>query len=106
MFSRQLPLQNETTIFILINVFDIFMTYILLRFGAMEANPIANYFFQLWNFPGMIAFKLVIVAIVCVIAQIVALKKPQSARFLLIVGTLLTGAVVIYSALLFRSHIH
>lgn len=106
LFSRQLPLQNETTIFILINVFDIFMTYILLRFGAMEANPIANYFFQLWNFPGMIAFKLVIVAIVCVIAQIVALKKPQSARFLLIVGTLLTGAVVIYSALLFRSHIH
>jgi hypothetical protein len=106
LFSRQLPLQNETTVFILINVFDIFMTYILLRFGAIEANPIANYFFQLWNFPGMIAFKLVIVAFVCVIAQFVALKKPHSARFLLIVGTLLTGAVVVYSAFLFRSHVH
>jgi hypothetical protein len=105
LFSHQLPLQNETTIFILINVFDIFMTYILLRFDAVEANPIANYFFKLWNFSGMIAFKLVIVALVCVIAQFVALKKIQSARFLLIIGSVLTGTVVVYSMWLLINHI-
>lgn len=101
LFNRSLPLQNETTYFILVNVLDIFMTYMLMRLGAIEANPIANYFFQLWNFNGMIAFKLVIVAIVCVIAQIVALKKIRAAWFLLTVGTIITGGVVIYSVLLY-----
>jgi hypothetical protein len=104
LFLRQLPLQNETTIFILVNVFDIFMTYILLRFGAMESNPIANYFFQIWGFRGMLVFKLSIVTFVCVVAQVVAFKKIRTARFLLMTGTLITGAVVVYSALLFCKH--
>ncbi len=96
-FTGKLPLENETTTFILINCLDIFMTYTLLRRGAIEANPIANYFYQNWNFNGMIFFKLVTVAAVCVIAQVVAWKKPRTARFLLIFGSLIVGAVVIYS---------
>lgn len=104
LFVKQLPLQNETTIFILINVFDIFMTYILLRFGAIESNPIANFVYQVWGFRGMIAFKLCIVAFVCVVAQVVALSKFRTAQFLLISGTMLTGGVVVYSALLFAKN--
>lgn len=103
-FFHQLPLQNETTTFIMVNVLDIFMTYILLRFNAVEANPFANYFYLRWGFNGMIAFKLVIVTCVCVIAQIVATRKLATAKFLLVTGTLLTGAVVVYSVLLFTSH--
>jgi len=100
-FVSELPLQNETTTFILINCFDIFMTYLLLRRGAIEANPIANTFYQIWNFNGMIFFKLVIVAAVCVIAQIVAWKKLRTAKFLLMFGSILVGAVVVYSIWLF-----
>ena len=72
--------------------------------GAVEANPVANHFFKMWGFNGMIVFKLIIVAIVCMIAQVVAFRRIQSARFLLIVGTVITGCVVVYSLWLFRTH--
>ncbi len=98
----ELPLQTETTTFILINVLDIFLTYLLLTLGASEVNPLANYFFQHFDFVGMIVFKLVIVAVVCLIAQVVALYKPRSAKFLLIFGNVMVGAVVLYSLNLLR----
>lgn len=104
LFFGQLPLQTETTTFILINCLDIFLTNILLRKGAIEANPIADYFMQRWGFYGAIAFKLAIVAVVAVIAQIVAIKKLETARALLILGTLIVGAVVAYSISLYFKH--
>ncbi len=93
----ELPLQTETTIFILINCFDIFMTKMLLENGAVEANPIANYFIEKWDFYGAIFFKLAIVALVCVIAQLVALQRPRTAQSMLIAGSVIVGLVVVYS---------
>ena len=104
-FTRKLPLQDETTAFIFINVLDIFMTYVLLRFGGIEANPIARYFFHKFGFNGMIFFKLAIVVVVCIIAQIVAQRSMQKARSLLNFGSVLVGAVVVYSFWLFSSKI-
>lgn len=98
--TRKLPLQDATTNFILVNVLDIFATYVLLRLGAIEANPLANYIFQLYNFRGMLWFKLILVALVCVIAQVVAVTSIRKASFLLGFGTVLVGAVVAYSALI------
>ena len=48
LFTGQLPLQNQTTIFILINCLDIFMTHrLLLKVeGAVETNPIADFFIE------------------------------------------------------------
>lgn len=103
--TRKLPLQDETTLFILVNVLDIFMTYSLLRFGAIEANPIANYFLHRFGFNGMIFFKLAITAGVCVIAQIIATQSIAKAQTLLRLGTLLVGAVVMYSIYLFGAKI-
>ena len=100
----ELPLQSETTVFILINCLDIFMTWILLRLGAVEANPLANYFIQKWEFNGAIFFKLAIVALVCVIAQLVALQRPKTARTVLIAGSVIVGLVVVYSISLLWNH--
>lgn len=99
--TGDLPLQSPTTFFILISCLDIFMTNILLRMGAIEANPFANYFYQKWGFNGMIAFKLILVAFICVIAQVIAVKKIQTGRNVLYLGSFVTGLVVIYSARLF-----
>ncbi len=99
-FTRALPLQSETSWFILANALDIFLTHLILEFGGKEANPIAKFFIDSWGYPGMIAFKLCLVAFVCVVAQVIAIKSIQSAGRLLIFGTLLVAAVVIYSAYL------
>ena len=81
------------------------MTYILLTFGAIEANPIANFFLFRFGFNGMIFFKLAITAGVCVIAQVIAVDSTAKAKGLLAVGTLLVGLVVAYSAYLFVTKI-
>lgn len=103
--TRNLPLQDETTFFILVNVLDIFMTYVLLCFGAIEANPIANFFLHRFGFNGMIFFKLAITAGVCVIAQVIAVQSVAKAKGLLTLGTFLVGLVVAYSVYLFVAKI-
>jgi len=101
-----LPLQNETSLFILVNVLDIFATYALLRFGGIETNPIANYFYTHWNVKGMVAFKMAMVAIVAIIAQIIARRNLARGSQVLILGTVIVSAVVLYSVyLLGRSRI-
>jgi amino acid permease len=91
--------------FILVNVLDIFMTRLLLAYGAIEANPIANFFLRFLGFNGMIVFKLLIVSFVCLIAQVVATKRKATGRGLLIAGTLLVAAVVAYSVWLYLNKI-
>lgn len=98
LFHHQLPLQSETSYFILVNVLDIVFTNVLLRFNAIEANPIARYVFIYWGFHGMIAFKLVLVAFVCLITQLIAVHHLRRARQTLYFGTVIVGAVVAYSA--------
>jgi hypothetical protein len=100
LFYRQLPLQSETSYFILINVLDIIFTNALLRSGAIEANPLANYFLKHWGFPGMIAFKLVLVAGTCLVTQMIAVHHLNRAKQVLYIGCGMVGLVVGYSALL------
>ncbi|MCG6158052.1 DUF5658 family protein [Rubinisphaera margarita] len=101
LFRHQLPLESETTIFILVSALDIFMTWILLSGdGFRESNPIAKYFLDRWGRKGFVGFKFASVAVVCVIAQIVASKNLRLARLLLLFGTAVVGAVVVYSFVL------
>ena len=102
-FTRKLPLQDETAYFILVNALDIFLTYLILKREGIEANPIANWFYRLWNIQGMVAFKMAIVALVCVIAQLVAIKSIRSGQRLLWFGTAAIGLVVVYSIFLLAS---
>ncbi len=107
---QKLPLETETTIFILVNVLDFAMTWWMLMHREMglgnfsESNPVARYFLDHWGVKGLLMFKMAVVAFVCIIAQIVATKREASARFLLVVGTIVVSAVVIYSLRLFLNH--
>ena len=100
LFRRQLPLQSETNYFILINVLDIIFTNALLRSHAIEANPLANYFLKHWGFPGMIAFKLALVAGVCLVTQLIAVHHLKRAKQVLTIGCGIVGLVVAYSAIM------
>jgi hypothetical protein len=96
-YNRQLPLQSETSWFILVNVLDIVLTNVLMQRGAIEANPIANLVLAQFGFTGMIVFKLASVAFVCLVAQLIALKSVTKAKGLLWFGSILVGAVLVYS---------
>lgn len=102
LFGKPLKLHNETSYFVFANFMDLVMTGILLRNDAMEVNPIADLIYQFWGFGGLVAFKISIVVFVCVIAQWIARRSMSKARILLVGGTLLVAAVVVYSMWLAR----
>jgi uncharacterized membrane protein len=96
----------ETRAFILVNVLDIVMTWFLLnrQNGFYESNPLAQHILHSWGPKGMIYFKLGAVAFVCIIVQIVNQRRPDRARMILTLGTLIVGCVVIYSLVLLIRH--
>ena len=102
----QLPLEAETTRFVLVNMIDFFMTYWLLASGMFrESNPIAAHFLHHWGpVKGMLYFKLGLVVIVCVITQLIALKDVNKARWVLNFGTVAVVIVVLYSLRLLLNH--
>ena len=100
-FRGHLPLERETCWFILVNVLDIFMTFILLNLeGFRESNAVANYVLSKWGIRGMVYFKMGLVAFITVVAQVAARKRMALGRRLLNFGTFIIGGVVIYSAYL------
>ncbi|NOX53674.1 MAG: hypothetical protein GXP27_04410 [Planctomycetes bacterium] len=108
LFGRDLPLERETALFIFVSALDVFMTYVLLRHSAegrtvhifTESNAVARYFLNHWGIKGLVMFKFAMVAIVTVLAQLIAMRRLDTARRLLNVATLLVCAVVIYSLVL------
>ena len=103
---RQLPMEGETTAFLLTAFLDILCTYLLLLSGRFrEGNAVADWFIAGWGVKGMVWFKMVLAAVICTLAQIIAVTNPRAGRFVLLVGTGVTGAVVVYSVTLAVRHL-
>lgn len=96
--------EHEISLFILVSLFDILMTWILLSrpkdAGGVyfnESNPVAQFFLHHWGLKGMIYFKFFMVGFVCAIAEIVAHYRPRTGKFILQLGIVVVSVVVIYS---------
>ena len=101
LLAGRLPLESETALFILVNALDAVVTISLLYLGGHgEANPVARFFLDHWGPKGIVFYKLAMVAFVCVIAQLIALRSLRTARVLLYGLSALVGAVVAYGLLL------
>ena len=70
-----------------------------------DDDPVAAFFLHRWGpIKGMLFFKLSIVVFVCLIAQVIAQRRMETARMLLRVGTLAVACIVMYSAMLYLRH--
>lgn len=104
----ELPLETETCRFVLTSLLDLFMTFLLLYFSnrgmmrnvVVESNPVARYFISGWGTLGLVWFKIGMVTLIVLVAQIIATRRPSVAQFTLNGATLFVGSVVAYSALL------
>lgn len=99
-------LQWLILLFLLVSIADLVMTYWLLSYSPnfYESNPLANWFFKNWNVAGMTFFKFGVVAFVVVISEYVERHRVGAGKFVLIIGTVVTAAVVVYSYHLFRTY--
>ena len=104
----ELPLETETCRFVLASLLDLFMTFLLLYFSnrgmmrniVVESNPVAEYFIRGWGTMGLVWFKLTMVTLIVLVAQVIAIKRSTIAKLVLNGGTLFVGGVVAYSAVL------
>jgi hypothetical protein len=105
MFGRRWKHETEASWFGLASALDAAITVIALRQSAagemrlsiVESNPVARWFLHEWGAAGLIGFKAAMTAFVIVIAWIVGRSRPDVARGLLVGGTIVVGAVVVYS---------
>lgn len=107
LLKRRLPLEAESAIYILVNAFDVWTTYLLLSQGTIfvESNPVARYFIDGWGLRGMVYFKFGLVAFVLVTCQLIAARQRVAlARGVLWCATVLVSGVVIYSLTLLWRH--
>ena len=68
-----------------------------MRNVVVESNPVAQYFISGWGTMGLIWFKIAMVTIIVLIAQVIATKRPLVAQCVLNGATLFVGSVVAYS---------
>ena len=106
-----LPLEFETSLFVLASAMDFLMTWLLLNYQSgsshiefVESNFVARYFLYSWGFNGLIGFKVATVAMVAVICQIIARHRREVARRLLQFATVAAMLVVVYSVVLLFRH--
>tara|TARA_B100000029_G_scaffold43178_1_gene40011 strand:+ start:2119 stop:2457 length:339 start_codon:yes stop_codon:yes gene_type:complete len=98
---RSVRFLYETTLFIVVSVLDILMTHRLIRTGRFhESNPVAKFFYDHWDMDGMVYFKMTMVAVVVVLTQLIARRRPQRAHMVLRLAICVVSVVVIYSLLL------
>ncbi len=101
--------EKETLLYVLLSAADLFVTYYLLQQEIehgqfVESNPVARYFLDGWGIRGMIYFKFGMVAVVCVLTQLIARWRPRTARLVLIFAIVVVTYVLVYSVRLYRTH--
>jgi hypothetical protein len=101
--------EGETLLFIVLSVADLLMTYFLLRQAGdhlqfVEANPVARHFLNHWGVRGMVYFKFGMVALVCIVTQVIARYRPFTARLLLFFAIVVMIYVLVYSVRLYSVH--
>src|SRR5215831_10515084 len=86
-----LPLEGETALFLLASTLDVLMTWYLIYHRAadspfffVESNPIPRYFLYSWGFDGLVYFKFFLVALVSLICRIIARRRIDIARRVLV----------------------
>ncbi len=85
----------------LVSFLDFMMTFRMISTGRfIEANVLARFFLDSWGPMGMLYFKMAIVGVVAVLAQVIACKNLTTARKLLNTATVVMALVVIYSLFL------
>ena len=104
-FFQRVHDESATTLFILVSALDVFMTYLMVTQGRfVESNPVAAFFLHRWGLKGLIYFKFAVTAFVCVLTQVIGSKRPETAKRVLQLSTVIVSAVVCYSVWLVLQH--
>jgi len=93
-------------LFAALGLIDLGLTCHLLRISSghiYESNPLAQWWLARWGWAGLVAFKLVLIALATAAIALVARSRPRVAARVLTFSCLATLVVIVYSCSLLRS---
>jgi hypothetical protein len=85
---------------VLFSALDVFMTFVILSLGGLEANPVADWILQRFGIAGMTVFKFVLITVVILICEYVGRRDREAARRLTVYGLALTMMPVVFALIL------
>ena len=95
---------NHYTWFVFMAAMDIMLTWVILRNGGEEVNPVAKLVIDAWGLNGAILFKFALTVFVIVACEVVGRVRPLTARLLIWFGVLISSFPPVWSIALLVTH--
>jgi hypothetical protein len=97
---------QEYLAFVLLNLFDLFLTGYIFRYEGMEANAAAQAIIERYGYLGFVVYKFALVTIVVLACEAIAKKNEQLAKIIIMFGCIVYTALVLYEIALIVHVIH
>ena len=101
---HKMQLPTEYGLFIAVNLLDLFITMLFIRFGGAEANPAAWWVLLSFGKTGFVAYKILLMLLVIALCEAVAQKRKPMAKLLIWFGIVAITFVAITSAVRFYNY--
>ena len=93
---------NLYTWFVFLSAMDVMLTWIVLHFGGVEVNHMANWFLHHWGLWGMIALKFTVVVVILILCEFLARRDRAMARRIAVWAVVLNALPVITAVVLLK----
>lgn len=105
-FKRDVLLAQEYLAFLLLNMFDLFLTRYIFKYGGIEANGPANYIWTHYHQLGFALYKFGLVTIVVLACEGYSFKNVRVSRIIVTVGCLVYLLIVFWEVFLIITQVH
>ena len=85
---------------IFVSSLDIMLTWVILRDGGSEVNPVARLVIDAWGLNGAILFKFGLILFVIIACEVISRARPRVARLLIWFGVLISSFPPVWSVTL------
>ncbi len=105
-FKRDVVLAQEYLGFLLLNLFDLFLTGYIFRHHGEEANGAAVWVMTRFGLRGFAVYKFLLVLVVVMACEGVSIQSVRKSKIIVTVGCLLYLAVVFWECFLILTEIN
>ena len=105
-FKRDVVLAQEYLGFLLLNLFDLFLTGYIFKHNGQEANGAAVWVYERFGWSGFALYKFLLVAVVVLACEGVSLQSVRKSRVIVTAGCVLYLAVVFWECFLILTEIN
>ena len=105
MLKRDILLAQEYLGFLLLNVFDLFLTGYIFRNHGAEANGLAVLVMKQFGLVGFAIYKFLLVLVVVLACEGISMKSVRTARLVVTGGCTVYVLIVLWECYLIFTHI-